>query len=298
MFRSFIFLLFICYFQTPSFAQPAGTWKGHNEYLVDDSSGSKETKLKLNRSYIMQIDAEGRVNGTSRIYYTNSKSSTPMNIQQHFAGRYNAVTGKMAIVFQGMKLVESPMNKKEDSVYYSCSLTQVGDSLAMTLQADNKQAVDFKYLAAPKSWHIGPLPPLMHITYTKPVEFPALKIKEPDPVPAREREIQHTIILDTSFIRIDLYDNGEIDRDTVTLQLDGKIIVRSQRLSVQAVSLWLELSKEPAEHLLEMFADNLGSIPPNTALLVLTCKKNRYELNLSSNEKVNGSVKLIVRPGY
>lgn len=297
MFRYFIFLLFICYFQTPSFAQPAGTWKGHNEYLVDDSSGSKEKRLKLNRSYTIQIDAEGRVNGTSRIYYTHSKSSTPMNIQESFVGRYNAVTGKIAIVFKGIKLVESPLNKKEDSVYYSCSLTQIGDSLAMTLQADNKQAVDFKYFGN-ISWQISPLPPLMHVTYTKPVELPALKIKEPDPVPAREREIQHTIILDTSFIRIDLYDNGEIDHDTVTLQLDGKTIVRSQRLSLKPVSLRLELSKEPAEHLLEMFADNLGSIPPNTALLVLTCKKNRYELNLSSNEKVNGSVKLIVRPGY
>jgi len=296
MFRSFSFLLFICYFQTPSFAQPAGTWKGHNEYLVDDSSGSKETRLKLNRSYTIQIDAEGRVNGTSRIYYTHSKSSTPMNIQESFVGRYNAVTGKIAIVFKGIKLVESPLSKREDSAYYSCSLTQIGDSLAMTLLADNKQAVDFKYFGN-TSWQISPLPPLMHVRYTKPVELPALKIKEPDAVPARDREIQHTIILDTSFIRIDLYDNGEIDHDTVTLQLDGKTIVRSQRLSLKPVSLWLELRKEPAEHLLEMFADNLGSIPPNTALLVLTCKKNRYELNLSSNEKVNGSVKLIVRPG-
>lgn len=243
----------------------------------------------------MQIDADGRINGTSRIYYTHSKNANPMNIQQNFTGRYNAATGKIAIVFQEYKLVKSPSYKKPDSAYYSCSLTQIGDSLAMTLQADNKQAVDFKYLAGIQSWHIGPLPILMHVTYIKPVELPALKLKEPDPVPARDKEIQHTIVLDTSFVKIDLYDNGAIDGDTVTLQLNGKTIARSQRLSLQPISLSLELNKKSAEHVLEMFADNLGGIPPNTALLVLTCKKNRYELNLSSNEKVNGSVKLIVR---
>jgi hypothetical protein len=55
-----------------------------------------------------------------------------------------------------------------------------------------------------------------------------------------------------------------------------------------------DLSKD-TEHTLELFADNEGTIPPNTALLVLTCGTKRYEVNLASDEKTNGSVKLLFK---
>ena len=32
-----------------------------------------------------------------------------------------------------------------------------------------------------------------------------------------------------------------------------------------------------------MFADNLGSIPPNTALMIVNDGKKRYEIRLTSN---------------
>ena len=66
-------------------------------------------------------------------------------------------------------------------------------------------------------------------------------------------------------------------------------------LSTIAASISINLSPDPAGHLLELFANNLGSIPPNTALLVLTCKRKRYEINLSSTETVNGGVKLLFK---
>lgn len=245
------------------------------------------------------------MSGTSHFNYTPIKNSKPLSFQDNFQGRYDVATKKLIFVFQPIMVFESLPEKKADSIYYSYSVTEVGDSLVMTLEADNKKTTDYTYQAATGSWVIYPLPTLMRISYMKPVT--ALKYKESDsvaafkpkdiiPVSVREKEIQHTIMLDTSFISIDLYDNGEIDNDSITLLLNGKTVVQNKQLSLKSVSLSLELNKEPAEHILEMFADNLGSIPPNTALLVLTCKQKRYELNLSSNGKVNGSVKLIVRP--
>jgi len=43
---------------------------------------------------------------------------------------------------------------------------------------------------------------------------------------------------------------------------------------------------------ISMFADNLGRIPPNTALMIVSDGINRYELYLSSSLTQNGAVRL------
>ena len=40
-----------------------------------------------------------------------------------------------------------------------------------------------------------------------------------------------------------------------------------------------------------MYAENLGSIPPNTALMVIYDGKKRYELNISSSKTSNGVIR-------
>jgi hypothetical protein len=252
----------------------------------------------------MQLNPNGLVNGTVRVDYDKLKKRRFWDPQINFLGRFDTSTKKMVLALQVPKLSE-PGYHKADSVYYSYVVTQVADSLVMTLLADKKKAPDFNYQTASQSYTVSMLPHRMRFVKTERVQVPAVKHTEPVAAPGRDKkiqlpqrdkDIQHTILLDTSLIKIDLYDNGEIDNDIITLLLDGKTIARSQLLARKPFSLSLDLSKEPTEHLLEMFADNLGSIPPNTALLVLTCKQKRYELNLSSNGKVNGSVKLLVRP--
>jgi type IV secretory pathway VirB9-like protein len=45
-----------------------------------------------------------------------------------------------------------------------------------------------------------------------------------------------------------------------------------------------------------MYADNLGRIPPNTALMVVTAGKNRYELRVISSEQKSAVVKFVYQP--
>ncbi|MEI9959262.1 MAG: hypothetical protein WDM90_23780 [Ferruginibacter sp.] len=39
-----------------------------------------------------------------------------------------------------------------------------------------------------------------------------------------------------------------------------------------------------------MYAENLGTIPPNTALMIIYDGKKRYEINISSTKNSNGVV--------
>jgi hypothetical protein len=45
-----------------------------------------------------------------------------------------------------------------------------------------------------------------------------------------------------------------------------------------------------------MYADNLGSIPPNTALMVITDGEKRYEVRISSDLKKSGTIRFVHKP--
>jgi hypothetical protein len=98
----------------------------------------------------------------------------------------------------------------------------------------------------------------------------------------RENTIQKIIDIDSSFIKIDLYDNGIVDDDTVSVFLNGGKIVSSRRLTASPLHMELELD-DKEENELKLFADNLGEIPPNTALMIVTCGNKRIEVNLSAS---------------
>jgi hypothetical protein len=109
----------------------------------------------------------------------------------------------------------------------------------------------------------------------------------------RNKEIIKTIEVDSRSFRVDLYDNGQIDGDTISLYLNGKLMVSRQRLSTEPISLKVTMTEDDNE--LIMYAENLGSIPPNTALMVVTVGDKRYEVNISSSEKTNGAVRFRYR---
>ncbi|MEY3433512.1 MAG: hypothetical protein RL131_1448, partial [Bacteroidota bacterium] len=44
-----------------------------------------------------------------------------------------------------------------------------------------------------------------------------------------------------------------------------------------------------------MYAESLGTIPPNTALMVVSTNKQRYEINISSSEQTSGVIRFKVK---
>jgi hypothetical protein len=50
------------------------------------------------------------------------------------------------------------------------------------------------------------------------------------------------------------------------------------------------------EYELVMYADNLGDIPPNTALMMVTAGSRKIEAFLSSSEQKSAAVRFIYKP--
>jgi hypothetical protein len=107
----------------------------------------------------------------------------------------------------------------------------------------------------------------------------------------RTKQLIKLIEVPESSFKVDLYDNGQVDGDTISVFFNGKLIVSSKRLSTTPITVNVKLDPNREENELVMYAENLGSIPPNTALMVVTVGDKRYEVNITSTEKTNGTVR-------
>ena len=75
---------------------------------------------------------------------------------------------------------------------------------------------------------------------------------------------------------------------------NGKLLLSHKKLSDKPLTLTLDASNdndEPNE--LIMYAENLGSIPPNTALMIVTDGDKRYEIRIASDLKKSGSIRFV-----
>ncbi len=113
----------------------------------------------------------------------------------------------------------------------------------------------------------------------------------------RKNDLVRTIITNSPDIKIDLYDNGEIDGDTITVYHNNEVVAYKRGLSDKAITLHITASAQNNIHEFVMFADNLGKIPPNTALMVITTGGKRYEISLVTTKEKNAKVIVEYQPG-
>lgn len=101
------------------------------------------------------------------------------------------------------------------------------------------------------------------------------------------------IAVDTGQVRLDFYDNGEIDGDSITVLVNKQVVLQHQRLTAQPITTYLTVTASTAFYEVEMVAENLGSIPPNTAVLIITAGVKRYQLFLASSPTKSAFVRFV-----
>lgn len=112
---------------------------------------------------------------------------------------------------------------------------------------------------------------------------------------AKEVDTRKTLLTQTVFFKADslqltLYDNGEVDGDTVSVLMNGNVIMPRVGLSTNAVRKTIYINPDEDSIQLVMYAENLGSIPPNTGLLVVKDGKDIYEIRFSGDLQKNAAI--------
>jgi hypothetical protein len=117
------------------------------------------------------------------------------------------------------------------------------------------------------------------------------KIITPEVLRTRENALAKTITVNTDEVTIKLYDNGEIDGDSISVFVDKQLTLSHKGLSASPIVLKLKFDENEDEHEVVMVAENLGRIPPNTSLMVITAGDQRYQVQITSTEQKNAMVR-------
>ncbi len=112
----------------------------------------------------------------------------------------------------------------------------------------------------------------------------------------RENVLINELEVDSDTLKVDVYDNGEIDGDIISVFFNKKLILNNQKLTHKSIRMTLELDSLSDNNEISMFAENLGLIPPNTALMVIIDGKKRHEIRVSSNMNKNATIRFKKRP--
>lgn len=107
---------------------------------------------------------------------------------------------------------------------------------------------------------------------------------------SRPTLVTKTITTSADSVKIILYDDGEIDGDIVTIFDNGKIVVNKLMLTKKPYQINLQLPFSYSKHTIELMAENEGSIPPNTAYMLVLAGEERVEVKASSNKLSNAAI--------
>ncbi len=170
----------------------------------------------------------------------------------------------------------------------------VTGSLTMIRDNDSSQSALIGHLKELKIIGVFNQPAIAK-TVKKGGEVKATKEVENSPTAALPYNQRTTKVLQTftgasDSLVLHFYDNGVVDGDIISVYVNGQNIVLSARLTEAAVNKTVFVGgiKGPIEILL--VAESLGTLPPNTGLLVVYDGTEKYTINFSADLQTNASI--------
>lgn len=244
---------------TTSFSQNLnGIWKGT---LTQQAGGCFPVY------YIeLQVDIKGdSLNGSTYHY-----SDITNYVKKKFNGSYDASQKKLLVKEGLITTFKIPLDCTPCIKNYDLWYSRTGDKEILTGQWTGK---------------------VLNTAYDcQPGQLVLTRVKE-----SAFKEIPE-VDVDTGTLRLDFYDNAEIDDDTISVLVNNKVIISNQRLSTKPITTYVKVDLQNTFQEVEMIAQNLGKIPPNTALLIVTAGTKRYRLYLTSTETKSAKVRFIYDP--
>ncbi len=304
--KKYLTLLLALAVYLPTNAQSiAGYWYG--SAYVSGSQGNQH-------NYLMELiltEKGNAVEGMVNYYFRNLYRSIPIN------GKIDRVTQQVTIpevpfVYYGslsQMEVDCQMNgsfqliiaragstlsgqwKPTDAHKYTCPPIQT------KLTLDREQPVTDSLIQAIKNWKEqyqvwSPSPDTdkeTALTVTPRMVKNYVVVNEQA---SRKSELLEEIEIESDSVLINLYDNGEVDGDSISLFVNKKLIATHQRLSTRPIQLKLGLDSTQDQIELVMFAENVGMIPPNTALMIVQSNDKSYSLRLTSTLDKSAMVRI------
>lgn len=280
-----------------------GYWYGNANVKTSRSASNYLVEL------ILQPE-KGYVKGLLNYYFKNTYRSLQVK------GNYNTATRQLSLYNIPLTYYGSPVDMEVDCIMNMQATLRVAKS-GSTLAGSFTSLPDYKHVCPAVSFDLGfnadiskkdsvlqaireykesyqvwrpsatdTLAPI-NIVQRKVINYVIEnQFKE------RENVIAQEVVVDSDSLQVDFYDNGEIDGDSISVFFNKQLMAFNQKLSARSVHFDLVLNPAQEVNEVTMFADNLGAIPPNTALMLISDGKNRYEVRLASSLEKNATIRI------
>jgi hypothetical protein len=129
-------------------------------------------------------------------------------------------------------------------------------------------------------------------TETKP---PQVINKDSMKLSSRPVDIVRSIETTADSVFLELYDDGIVDGDSVSVFSNNNILFSNIGLSDKGLKQRLLVPSTSDGLLLTFYAENQGAIPPNTGVLIVRAGDQRYEIRFSSDTKKSAAVRITRR---
>ncbi|HXB93101.1 MAG TPA: hypothetical protein VNU72_12455 [Puia sp.] len=112
----------------------------------------------------------------------------------------------------------------------------------------------------------------------------------PPAIRTRSNPVVKSLVVHTNEVELNIYDDGAIDHDTISVYLDNRLVIDHAMLTDRPIVLILHLDDTNDYHEIVMVAENEGEIPPNTSLMIVKAGDKEYEVRITSTEQKNAVV--------
>jgi hypothetical protein len=105
----------------------------------------------------------------------------------------------------------------------------------------------------------------------------------------RKDHLQQTVEIASDSLFLSFYDNGVVDGDSISVYLNNQPVISNTKLTSVATKKTIYVGGLNEIKLL-LVAENLGTIPPNTGLLVIRDGDKTYHVNFTADMQTNASI--------
>ena len=299
-----------------------GTWEEHSETRF--TSYTKLSIVKICDKYIgvsFDRDNDGGYCKADFFSTYNKKRQSlrgeTVNFMEHTAGHVLALYTLYYKTENGVEYLEGNVYQKPDTVYYMTDgiprMTIIEDPGPEFIRLRKTGLVTdstaYMRLMASKPCKNEPSPfvtnpkivspplvvnePVKEKKIETPVDTAVVITPESTIVQMKTRRVNDTLAVRSTVEKelfIHVSDDAITDGDTISIIHNGKLIAERIRVSAKAFPIKISMSKEDPYHELVLVAHNLGSIPPNTALLVIRYGEEEYRLHAIADLRKNALV--------
>jgi hypothetical protein len=255
-----------------------GIWRGTLTQAPGGCYAQYNIELQINF-----IATANTLSGRAYDYHDTSKY-----VKLDFSGRFNSTTKRLVIIENELIETHIPESCVPCIKTYDLAWTKSGDEEILSGECKGREFGANTSCPAYKIVLKRAATSAFAVDIEQSAELAELQKKLT--LQPRSKEVVKTFIIPAGEVKLDFYDNAEIDNDTISVLLNGKLLLYRKMLTARPQTISMRAFPN-TEYEIVMYADNLGSIPPNTALLVITAGLNKYEVRLASSEEKSAAVK-------